>query len=521
MSNQASPASAQAFEVPAGLYLSAAFAAGLIYPLGFEPFGWTILALFSVGVLCALFQVANSRSIFLIGYLFGLGKYGLGVSWIYVSIHEYGGASPGLAALLVVVFVAGFSLIPAFLGYVYSRAFRPMAPILSMLAFSALWVLHEWVLMWVLTGFPWLLLGYAGLDTSFEGLAPVGGVLLVSFTMAFLASGFAFAIMAGELSKRATYIFVAGVPWVLGWLLTLDEWTQPYGQVTVAVAQGSVPQDLKWQPEHLDLSLDTYWELMEEAWDNDLIVLPEAAIPLTIDRAEEYLERIREQAMATDTGVILGIPKLVPSRFREGWAFHNTALGLGLAEGEYAKQRLVPFGEYVPLEASLRGLIGFFDLPMSHTEPGASDQSPIILHKGDERIEIATAICYEIAFPELVRSLAQDPGFIVTLSNDAWFGNSLGPKQHLQIARMRSVEFGRYVLRATNNGVTAIIAPRKPENSDASYWVVHRNEKDVLEFRVELMRGKTPYHRWGNAWLILSLGLMACFLAIWKRARTK
>ena len=269
------------------------------------------------------------------------------------------------------------------------------------------------------------------------------------------------------------------------------------------------------------MSLDTYWELMDEAWDNDLIVLPEAAVPLTIDRAEAYLERIRKQALATDTGVILGIPKLVPSSFRDGWAFHNTALGLGLAEGEYAKQRLVPFGEYVPLEASLRGLIGFFDLPMSHTEPGASDQSPIILHKGGERIEIATAICYEIAFPELVRSLAQDPGFIVTLSNDAWFGNSLGPKQHLQIARMRSVEFGRYVLRATNNGVTAIIAPRKLENSDASYWVVHRNEKDVLEFRVELMRGKTPYHRWGNAWLILSLGLMACFLAIWKRARTK
>ena len=521
MSTQASRASAPTFEGPARLYLWAAFGAGFIYPLGFEPFAWALLALFSVIVLCALFQGANARAVFLIGYFFGLGKYGLGVSWIYVSIHEYGGASPSLAALLVVVFVAGFSLIPACLGYVYRRAFQPLPPILSMLAFSALWVLHEWVHMWVLTGFPWLLLGYAGLDIGFEGFAPIGGVLLVSFSMALVASGFTFAVIAGRGPKRISYILVAGVPWMLGWLLTLHEWTQPYGQVTVALAQGSVPQELKWQPEHLDLSLDTYWELMEEAWDNDLIVLPEAAVPLTIDRAEAYLERIREQAMATDTGVILGIPKLVPSSSGEGWAFHNTALGLGLAEGEYAKQRLVPFGEYVPLEASLRGLIGFFDLPMSHTEPGASDQSPIILHKGDERIEIAVAICYEIAFPELVRSLAEDPGFIVTLSNDAWFGNSIGPRQHLQIAKMRAVEFGRYVLRATNNGVTMIIAPRKPENYGARYWVVRRNEIDVLEFRAELMRGKTPYHRWGNAWLILLLGLMACFLAIWKRARTK
>lgn len=502
-------------------FIGYAFAAGMIYPLAFAPFAQSFLALLSVGVLSVLLHYCNPRSCFLIGYCFGLGKYGIGVSWIYVSIHEFGGASPALAAFLVALFVAGFSLLPALFGFIYARVGRGAHAMLSMLAFAALWLLHEWLHMWLLTGFPWLLLGYAGLDTSFEGLAPVGGVLLVSFVMALFSSGFAFAALAGRRSDRIGCLCLAGIPWLLSWAFSFVEWSRPYGEVSVALAQGSVPQALKWQPEHLDLSLDTYRELIDQAWDNDLIVLPEAAIPLTIDRASDYLRGIEADALASGTGVVLGIPKLVRSGAGQGWAFHNTAIGLGLAEGEYAKRHLVPFGEYVPLEETLRGLIDFFDLPMSYAEPGAALQAPISLGDGEERIEIATAICYEIAFPELIRGSSEDPGFIITLSNDAWFGNSFGPRQHLQIAKMRAVEFGRYVLRATNNGVTAIIAPRKPENYDVRVWAARRNEREVLRFRAQLMRGKTPYHQWGNDWLILSIGLFALFIALWKLRRTE
>lgn len=493
----------------------------MIYPLGFAPFALSYFALFSVAALCLLLQRGAPRLAFLIGYCFGLGKYGVGVSWIYISIREFGGASPALAALLVILFVAGFSMLPAVFAYLYRRLSEGGQALLSMLTFAALWVLHEWLHMWLLTGFPWLLLGYSGIDTGFEGLAPVGGVLLVSFVMAFLSSGFVFAFLAGRGANRVRYIIFAVVPWSLSWVLTSVEWTRPYGEITVGLAQGSVPQALKWQPEHLDLSLDTYQELMDDAWDYDLILLPEAAIPLTVDRASEYLDGVRAQALATDTGVILGIPRLTRSETGERWAFHNIALGIGLAEGGYAKRHLVPFGEYVPFEERLRGLIDFFDLPMSYAQPGAAIQRPISLRTGEEHIEIATAICYEIAFPELIRSAGEDPALIVTLSNDAWFGNSLGPRQHLEIAKMRAVEFGRYVLRATNNGITAIIAPRNPQHFDSRVWILRRNQKGVLGFRAELMRGKTPYHRWGNDWLILALGLFASFLALWKQRRTE
>ncbi len=233
---------------------------------------------------------------------------------------------------------------------------------------------------------------------------------------------------------------------------------------------------------------------MAGTWDADLIVLPEAAIPMMRSTAGEYLADVERRAMASDTGVILGIVQRAPG---EIWAFHNSALGLGRAEGDYAKRHLVPFGEYVPLESLLRGVIGFFNLPMSGTHPGAASQPPVRLHRDDRSIELALVICYEIAYPELVASAASDPALMVTISNDAWFGSSLGPWQHLQIARMRALEMGRALLRATNNGVTAVVS------ADGSLAAsIPRGAREVLYASVELRRGQTPWQRWGHAWLI-------------------
>ena len=489
-----------------------AFISGALFPFGFAPFEVPLLSILSVGLLSWCLAGANGRLGFWLGYLFGLGKYGIGVSWIYVSINVYGNAPPLLAGLLVVIFVAGLSLMPGLFGLLLGRFFRNLGPILWPVAFSLLWMLHEWLHMWVLTGFPWLLLGYAQLGTPLEGFAPLAGVLLVSFGAALTGAGLFSALRHTPWRQRFGCFALVVFPWLLGSGIWSFEWTERFASIRVALAQGSVPQALKWMPEHLDLSLDTYDALMDASWEADLIVLPEAAIPMTRNAASAYLESIERRAMTSETGVILGIPRVAEAADR--WAIQNAALGLGRAKGDYAKRHLVPFGEYVPLESQLRGLIGFFDLPMSHTLPGARDQPPILVELEQQSIEVALAICYEIAYPRLVADAATDPALIITISNDAWFGSSIGPWQHMQIARMRALETGRFVIRATNNGVTAVVQPDGTIQSSLA-----QNSREVLAAEVDLKKGTTPYQRWGHAWLILLCAVAVVLL--WLRHRVK
>ncbi len=497
--------------------LGLAFILGALFPLGLAPFEVPLLSLLSVGLLSWCLVAADGRRGFWIGYLFGLGKYGMGVSWIYVSINLYGNAPPLLAALLVIMFVAGLSLFPALFGLLMGRCFRNLGALLWPVAFSLLWVLHEWLHMWVLTGFPWLLLGYAQLGMPLEAFAPFAGVLLVSLAASLAASGLFSLLRCDAWRQRLGCVALATLPWLAGVGISSIEWTQRLGQVRIALAQASVPQALKWVPEHLDLSLDTYEELMDASWEADLIVLPEAAIPMTMRAATSYLDAVERRALSSNTGVILGIPQVAEAA--EGWAIQNTALGLGRARGDYAKRHLVPFGEYVPLESLLRGLIDFFDLPMSHTLPGAQQQVPIRLNLEQRSIEVALAICYEIAYPRLVADAAPDPALIVTISNDAWFGSSIGPWQHLQIARMRALETGRYLLRATNNGVTAVVGPDGEILSSLG-----QDLREVLTAEIDLRTGATPYQRWGHAWLILVCAfaaLVLCFRPIFRHRRKR
>ena len=495
------------------LRLSAlALIAGALFPFGLAPFEVPLASIFAVGLLSLTLSRVGRRGGFLHGYLFGLAKYGVGASWIYVSIHVYGNAPPLLAGLLVAIFVAGLAILPGLFGWLMSRFFQGAGPLVWAFAFALLWTLHEWVHMWLLTGFPWLLLGYAGLGTPVEALAPIAGVLLVSFASALSAASIFSALRRTSSQIRLACAAIAGLPWLLATLLWPIEWTENDSTLRVALAQGSVPQALKWQPEHLDLSLDAYDALMDASWDADLIVLPEAAIPLTSQAAGDYLAGIDARADASDTAVIIGIPRVVQSSNR--WVLQNTAQGLGLASGIYAKRHLVPFGEYVPLESLLRGLIGFFDLPMSHAMPGPSVQPPLRVSIRGNPVEVALAICYEIAYPNLVSDAAPAPGLLVTISNDAWFGRSIGPWQHLEMARMRALEQGRYLLRATNNGVTAVVAP-----DGRIVNMLEQDVREVLRAEVGLAHGETPYKRFGQAWLIILLGLSLAGL-LWHRAAT-
>jgi apolipoprotein N-acyltransferase len=300
------------------------------------------------------------------------------------------------------------------------------------------------------------------------------------------------------------------LPWLAGAVFGRIEWVTPGPGGRVTLVQGNIPQDLKWLGTHTDEILDTYRRLSRDRFDTDLVVWPEGAVVEFEHRAGPYLREMDGRARAGGAALVLGIPAL--ERLPDGGVgFLNTVQVVGLGEGRYVKRRLVPFGEYVPLEGLLRGAIEFFDLPMSHAVSGAWHQ-PLLVAKD---WKLATAICYEIVYPDLVRASAADADVIVTLSNDAWFGASIGPHQHLQMARMRALENGRYVLRATNNGITAIVDADGRVTAELPQF-----EEGVLEGRFEVPRGRPPFVRLGE-WPVLVLAAALLLLPLLKRGQAR
>jgi len=493
-----------------GLPVLGALAAGALLPLGLAPFElWPATAL----AVAAWFWLATrAAGGAWLGYGFGLGKYGFGTSWIYVSIHDYGNAPPWLAALLVALFVAGMSLFCLAQGWLYARL-RGCPPerlggwLRAAGLFTAVWLLFEWLLTWVLTGFPWLYAGYSQLATPLAGLAPVGGVLLVSVALVLSSTALA-ALAAGWRTRRAATGGLGAalvlLPWLAGALASAADWTQPVSRHRAVLVQGNIDQAIKWQPASREPIVRRYLELTAPHWGAELILWPEAAITLFEHQAQPLLERLDRRAAASGTALVLGLPGL------ERWpggrtVFRNMAVAVGAGEGRYVKRRLVPFGEYVPLEGMLRGVIDFFDLPMSRAEPG--DWRQPLLRVQDQ--QAVMAICYEIVYPGLVRTPPAD--LLLTISNDAWFGGSIGPHQHLQMARMRALENGRWLLRATNNGVTAAVDHRGRVQASLPQF-----EAGALATSYEIRDGRTPFARWGSLWLVL-LGGAAVVALAWRR----
>ncbi len=464
-----------------------ALALGAIYSLGFAPFDLWPLTVLAIAGLFYLLQNKPQHPA-LLAFLFGLGKYGVGASWVYVSIHVYGNAPPPLAAFLVVLFVAVLALLFVWpLGWCYARLQLRAGSRLSVFAFVALWLLLDWMSTWLFTGFPWLLPGYAALDTPLQLLAPVIGVLGTGFAL--LLSTVALAAMVFNRRVQISYAGLAVLPWLLAIVLTPVTWVAPQTEYSVALVQGNIDQAIKWQPDQAAPNVRKHLELSVDHWDADIMVWPEAAITLYPQQAQGLLEDLTRQGQATATDLVVGIPGV--ELVGEGqYEFQNLAIGLGQARGRFAKQHLVPFGEYVPLENLLRGLIEFFDLPMSSSSPGREDQPNIRLSFG----EAAMAICYEIAYPASMRRRAIDAALLMTISNDTWFGASIGPLQHMQIARMRALENGRWLLRATNNGVTAIVAPNGRIEEQLPQF-----EAGVLRGSIATMQGRTPFSVSGHA----------------------
>ena len=473
-----------------------ALLAGGALPFSLAPFDVWPLMLLACGLCFWVLQRAVSGAqAFWRGWLFGVGKYGVGASWVYVSINIYGGAGPLLSATLVLAFVAGLALFHGVLGWLYywARHIGRCTRLADALLFATAWTALEWALTWILTGFPWLFAGYAFIDTPLAGLAPMGGVLLVSFAALLTATTLATA------RTQPSALLVGASIWLAAWALQTIDWTTLGETRTVALVQANLAQETKWNPDSIPRAKERYRQLSESVWDRDIVIWSEAAIPELHHRAAPFIDAMARQARGD---IVLGV---VAAQALEGGkeiVIHNAAISTG--GGMYRKRRLVPFGEYVPLESLLRGAIAFFDLPMSHTAPGAETQ-PLLSAGG---LALALAICYEIAYPSAVATHARHADALATISNDTWFGASIGPHQHLQIARMRALENGKHVLRATNNGITAIVDQRGKVVARLPQF-----EAGVLAGTVQAATGTTPFGRFGSLPVLLALaaGILVSF----------
>lgn len=483
-----------------------ALVAGALYPLALAPVEWSAVGILSAAALCALIQDNGPRETLLRCLWFGLGMFGVGASWVYVSIHVYGHAPVPLAALLTSLFVILLALCLA-VPFSIHGLLRHHRPALTVLAFPSLWVLTEWFRGWFLTGFPWLYLGNSHIDSWLSGWAPLGGVLTLSWIAAFTAAAIAQLFRLRE-HRRTVLAAILGssLLWLAGWGLTAQHWTTPASSpLKVALLQPALPLEQKWDQNALLRILDLYSDETTTLWDNDLVIWPESAIPELRHRVEHFLNWIDRQAVAHDTTLITGIPTQANGRF------YNSVIAIGQGAGIYHKRHLVPFGEYVPLEHWLRGTIRFFDLPMSAFSSGGNDQP--LLRAGNHTI--ATAICYEIVYQDLVARTTSDADLLLTVSNDTWFGASIGPHQHFQMARMRALENGKPLLRGTNDGITAVVDSRGKVQAQLPQF-----ERAVLTSEIVPHTGTTPFARLGSLPVILwSLGVLLGVFVAGRRRR--
>ncbi|WP_245522978.1 apolipoprotein N-acyltransferase [Thioalkalivibrio sulfidiphilus] len=489
-----------------------ALIAGVSLSLAFAPYELRVFAVLAPAALFLLWwDQAPGRAAWR-GYLFGLGMFGAGVSWIYYSLHLFGSAIAPLAALITALFVAVLALYPALLGYLLAR-FAPRLPVAALvLCFPAAWVLWEWWRGWFLTGFPWLLLGTAQVDTALAGYVPVVGAYGASLVVALMAGLLAFVLV--RWSPRALGVGAAAVLclWLAGLGLSRMDWTRPEGEaLSVHLIQGNVAQEEKWGPDSIDEALALYGGLtrkvLVEAEAVDIVLWPETAIPAFYHEIHEPLMELADAVEARGGALITGI---FVYDFETG-AMYNSIVHATAEPAAYHKRHLVPFGEYLPLRGLLMWLDDWLEIPMSDLSKGGWRP---LMYVGD--LPVGMSVCYEDAFGGQVIDALPEAKLLINVSNDAWFGDSIAPHQHLEIARMRSLETGRDMLRATNTGVSAVIGHRGELIATSPQF-----EVDVLTAHAQPRTGRTPFALWGNSvavWLSLVLLAAGSLGRRWLRA---
>lgn len=475
------------------------FLLGTITVLSFAPFYIFPIPVFTLAVLFKFWREKNMvpRHVALLSFAFSMGMFGAGVTWLYVSLHDFGLMPMPIAVLALCILCAYMSLFLTLGSWLLSRL-QITSPQIWALAVAGMWVLAEWLRGTLFTGFPWLNLGYSQAPYSpLAGFAPIIGVYGLSLVITLSAA------LVTLWFERGLYAWHYGLLictiWLSGFGLQFINWVYPEGEpTTVSLLQGNIAQDLKWRDDYVVRTMEIYARLIHGS-NSQLIVTPEISIPLYREAVPPaYLSSLADHARNNKGDVLVGMIERMPE---SNSVYYNSMFSFGTSpEQSYRKYHLVPFGEYIPLKAVFGWVVDILKIPLSDFSRGSLTQKPMMLAGQN----IAINICYEDVFGEEIISQLPQASLLVNVSNDAWFGRSIGPQQHLQISQMRALETGRYMLRATNTGVTAIINER-----GIVLQKIEEFTTAALHGSVQGFKGTTPYVIWGNH---LALGLAGLFL---------
>ena len=475
---------------PAGGQLLLAFLAGACTVAGFAPFGFGLVPLVTLALLFHLWRHPTRDGLHAwTGFAFGLGLMGFGVFWIRISIAQFGGVPLALAVVITLLFVLLMAAYYALAGWLCNRLRGGGEVSRMLLVLPGVWMLGEWLRGWLFTGFPWLSLGYSQIDLPLAGFGPLLGGFGISLVLAVSAG------LLNLLPRPAALVMLLAL-WAGGFGLQQLTWSEPAGApIKVSLLQANIPQEEKWLRSMRIPSLNLYLEMTASVPDSDIVVWPETAVPAYDSEVESILlEPLHAQLREERRDVLLGIVDGAKDQ-----PYYNAMQSLGISgRDHYHKRHLVPFGEYLPFDRWTRPVLDFLRIPMSDFSPGG-DGKPLLTLAGHP---VGVNICYEDAYAsEVVRALPEAT-LLVNASNDAWFGDSLAPHQHLEIARMRALETGRFLLRATNTGISAIIDPRGRIVVQSPQF-----EKSVLTHEVQPLRGSTPFAWWAD-WASVVLALL-------------
>jgi apolipoprotein N-acyltransferase len=516
-------ASAEEARTPATKRASTAYAAyvrrlfalitGAVLTLSFAPYQWWPLAIVCPAVLIFLWEGTKPREAAWLGFWFNFGTFAAGTYWLYTGLHTMGGAPVWIAAGLMLGLTSIMAVYHAALGYIVARWLPATGALRWIVAVPAAWIFIEWWRGWFLSGFMWLSLGYSQTDTWLGGLAPIIGVYGISAVL-LVSAGALVALIRGNPRTRIVAAVVIAIPWMAAAPLGKVEWTTPSGKpVGVAIVQGAIPQDEKWAVENEQKTLGIYRELAESAFGTPLIVFPEASLPPIANELVAYLRSLYADASMRGSALVLGILRAEGDDGQGAYEdYYNSVLALDRNVPEvqwYDKSHLVPFAEFFPVPSFVRSWLRLMSLPYSDFTRGATVQPP--LRAGG--LKLSAGICYEDGYGSAQLPVLETADTLVNVTNDAWFGHGSARHQHFQIARMRAMEAQRFMLRAANDGISAVIGPRGEVVAEAPGF-----QRYVLRSEVTPRMGLPPYARFGN-WLVISLASIGVALGVWQVRR--